>query len=88
MNHLDTTLLIAQAELGTSGLQQWILDNILPLLLLAAAVLLLWIGGGRGDNAGVMKRVVGVLVALGVVGIAVSGSGVDLGTWIAGLFSS
>lgn len=87
MHWLDTTMWIAQSSLSTGGLRQWILDNIMPLLLLGTAVLLLWIGGGRGDNAGVMKRVVGVLVALGVIGLAVSGGGVDLGTWIAGLFS-
>ena len=63
------------------------LDNIVPLLLLGVAVLLLWLGGGKGDNAGVMRRVGGVIIALGVVGLAVSGTGVDLGAWIAGLFS-
>ncbi len=79
---------VAQAELGTGGLQAWMLDNLVPLLLLAVAVLLLWLGGGKGDNAGVMRRVGGVIIALGVIGLAVSGAGVDLGTWIAGLFSS
>ena len=78
---------LAQAELGTGNLREWMLDNIIPLLLLAVAVLLLWLGGGKGDNAGVMRRVGGVIIALGVVGLAVSGAGQDLGTWIAGLFS-
>jgi hypothetical protein len=78
---------VAQAELGTGGLRTWILDNLVPLLLLAVAVLLLWLGGGKGDNAGVMRRVGGVIIALGVIGLAVSGAGVELGTWIAGLFS-
>ena len=78
---------VAQAELSTGGLRTWILDNVVPLLLLAVAVLLLWLGGGKGDNAGVMRRVGGVIIALGVIGLAVSGAGVDLGTWIAGLFS-
>lgn len=78
---------VAQTELGTNNLREWMLDNIIPLLLLAVAVLLLWLGGGKGDNAGVMRRVGGVIIALGVIGLAVSGAGVDLGTWIAGLFS-
>jgi hypothetical protein len=79
---------VAQStELGTQNLRTWMLDNIVPLLLLAVAVLLLWLGGGKGDNAGVMRRVGGVIIALGVIGLAVSGAGVDLGTWIAGLFS-
>jgi hypothetical protein len=75
-------------QLGTTNLREWMLSNIIPLLLLAVAVLLLWLGGGKGDNAGVARRVVGVLVALGVIGLAVSGAGVNLGTWISGLFAS
>ncbi|MGH3778561.1 MAG: hypothetical protein ACRDRR_22950 [Pseudonocardiaceae bacterium] len=78
---------VAQAELSTNNLRTWMLDNVVPLLLLAVAVLLLWLGGGKGDNAGVMRRVGGVIIALGIVGLAVSGAGVNLGTWIASLFS-
>ncbi|MDQ4103329.1 MAG: hypothetical protein M3186_06325 [Actinomycetota bacterium] len=81
------TVVAQSTELGTQNLRTWMLDNIVPLLLLAVAVLLLWLGGGKGDNAGVMRRVGGVIIALGVIGLAVSGAGVDLGTWIAGLLS-
>lgn len=80
--------ILAQTSLDTGGLRGWILNNLLPLLLLAVALLLLWLGGGKGDNAGVMRRVGGVVVALAIVGLAVSGAGVDIGTFIAGLFSS
>jgi hypothetical protein len=80
-------ILAAQAELNTNNLRTWMLNNVVPLLLLSVAVLLLWLGGGKGDNAGVMRRLAGVIVALGVIGLAVSGAGVNLGTWIAGLFS-
>ena len=78
---------LAQTELGTGGLQSWMLSNVVPLLLLIVAVLLLWLGGSRGDNAAVMRRVGGVFVALAVVGLAVSGAGIELGTWLAGLFT-
>ncbi|GAA4018764.1 hypothetical protein GCM10022247_48010 [Allokutzneria multivorans] len=71
----------------TSGLQSWIQSNLLPLLLLVVAILLLWLGGGRGDNAGVMRRLGGVIVALAIVGLAVSGAGVNIGKWIAQLFT-
>lgn len=81
-------VIVAQTELGTGGIREWMLDNVVPLILLGVAVMMLWIGGGKGDNAGVMLRVLGVVVALGVIGLAVSGAGVDLGTWIAGLFTS
>jgi hypothetical protein len=73
--------------LGTGGLRQWILDNLVPLLLLSVALLLLWLGGGKGDNAGVMRRLGGVFVALAIIGLAVSGAGVSLGTWLANLLS-
>ncbi|MGH3751507.1 MAG: hypothetical protein ACRDRP_02230 [Pseudonocardiaceae bacterium] len=84
---MTALIVVAQAELSTNNLRTWMLDNVVPLLLLAVAVLLLWLGGGKGDNAGVMRRVGGVIIALGIVGLAVSGAGVNLGTWIAGLFS-
>jgi hypothetical protein len=85
-----TTTLSALAQpsgLGTGGLRQWILDNLIPLMLLTVAILLLWLGGGKGDNAGVMRRLGGVLVALAIIGIAVSGVGVDIGAWLATLLS-
>ena len=54
---------------------------ILPILVL------LWLGGGKGDNAGVMRRLAGVVIALAIIGLAVSGAGVNVGQWIAGLFT-
>jgi hypothetical protein len=84
-----TTLELAQeGGLGTSGVQAWILDNIIPLLLLVVALLLLWLGGGKGDNAGVMRRLGGVIVALAIIGLAVTtDAGENIGQWIAGLFT-
>jgi hypothetical protein len=75
-------------SLGTGGVRTWILDNLIPLLLLAVALLLLWLGGGKGDNAGIMKRLAGVLVALAIVGLAVTtDAGKNIGVWLAGLFA-
>jgi hypothetical protein len=73
--------------LTTVNLREWILNNVVPLLLLTVALLLLWLGGGKGDNAGVMRRLGGVFVALAIIGLAVSGAGVNLGTWLANLLS-
>lgn len=84
---MSTIDLAQQNGLGTGGLQQWIVSNVLPLLLLSVALLLLWLGGSKGDNAGVMRRVIGVFVALGIIGFAVTGAGVNVGKWLAGLFS-
>lgn len=74
--------------LDTGGVRDWILNNIIPLLLLVVALLLLWLGGGKGDNAGVMRRLGGVIVALAIIGLAVTtDAGKNIGTWIAGLFT-
>ncbi|HEX4247363.1 MAG TPA: hypothetical protein VH008_05810 [Pseudonocardia sp.] len=76
---------VAQGQqVGTTGLQNWINSNIIPLLLLAIAVILLWIGG-RGDNAGVARRSVGLVVGLVALGIAVSGKASDVGKFLASL---
>jgi hypothetical protein len=78
-------LLLAQSpQLGTGGLQGWIQSNIVPLLLLAIAVILLWIGG-RGDNAGVARRSIGLVVGLAALGIAVSNKGPQVGAFLASL---
>ncbi|MDT7783307.1 MAG: hypothetical protein QOF58_1726 [Pseudonocardiales bacterium] len=72
---------------GTGNVRGWILDNIVPLLLLTVALLLLWLGGGKGDNAGVMRRLGGVIVALAIIGLAVTtDAGANIGKWLAGLF--
>ncbi len=82
---LDT--LAAGGQIGTSNVSKWLIDNIIPLVLLSVALLLLWLGGGKGDNAGVMRRLAGVVIALAIIGLAVSGAGVNVGQWIAGLFT-
>jgi len=87
MMTLTTLDTLAAGELGTGNVRQWLLDNVIPLVLLAVALLLLWLGGGKGDNAGVMRRLAGVVIALAIIGLAVSGAGVNVGRWIAGLFT-
>lgn len=84
---LTTAVLAQGGQLSTGGIRDWMLNNIVPLFLLAVALLLLWLGGGKGDNAGVMKRLGGVVVALAIIGLAVSGLGVNVGEWLAGLFT-
>ncbi|MEU5693771.1 hypothetical protein [Actinosynnema sp. NPDC020468] len=86
-----TLVTLAQQQtpaVGTTGVRQWILDNLVPLLLLTVALLLLWLGGGKGDNAGVMRRLGGVIIALAIIGLAVTtNAGSNIGSWIAGLFT-
>ncbi len=73
-------------DINTRGLQGWIQDNVVPLVLLGIAIILLWVGG-RGDNAGVARRSVGLIVGLIALGIAVSGSGDEVGTFLARLIT-
>jgi len=87
MTTMSLATLAQDGEIDTNSVQSWLLDNIIPLVLLSVALLLLWLGGGKGDNAGVMRRLAGVVIALAIVGLAVSGLGVNVGEWIAGLFT-
>lgn len=75
---------LASATGDTTNLQSWIKDNIIPLLLLLIAVML-FVFAQRGDNAKAMRVVAGVVIALGVLGIATTGRADDVGTWLAGL---
>lgn len=84
---IDPDLLaLAQGGVGTAGVQTWIQENVVPLVLLGIAVILLWIGG-RGDNAGVARRSVGLIIGLVALGIAVSGNGPEIGSFLAGLLT-
>lgn len=83
------TVVLVLAEAGglsTTGLQGWIQDNVVPLILLGIAIILLWIGG-RGDNAGVARRSVGLIIGLVALGIAVSGNGPEIGSFLASLIT-
>jgi len=87
MTSLYTSAVVLAAEgqpVGTHGLQQFIQDNIVPLVLLLIAIILLWIGG-RGDNAGVARRSIALVVGLAVLGIAVSGKAGEVGNFLASL---
>lgn len=81
MHSLNTV--IAEAA-TTGGLQVWIRSNVIPLLLLVIAVML-FVVAQRGDNAKAMKVVAGVVIALGVLGLATSGKAEGVGAWMASM---
>jgi hypothetical protein len=80
--HSLGTLFVAAATTG--GLQTWIRSNVIPLLLLVIAVML-FVGAQRGDNAKSMRVAAGVIIALGVLGLATSGKAEGVGAWMASL---
>lgn len=86
VGNVISTLYAQGAGVSTTGLQKWIQDNVVPLVLLTIAVVLLWIGG-RGDNAGVARRSIGLIVGLVALGIAVSGKAPAVGQYLAGLIT-
>jgi hypothetical protein len=79
-----SAVVLAQSQITSTPLQKFITDNIVPLILLVIAVILLWIGG-RGDNAGVARRSIALVVGLAVLGIAVSGKAGAVGQFLASL---
>ncbi len=83
---LAATDVVAQQDITTNGLQGWLKDNVVPLVLLGIAITLLWIGG-RGDHAGVARRSIGLIVGLAALGIALSGNGAAVGEALAKLIT-
>jgi hypothetical protein len=72
--------------LGTTGLQAWINGNIVPLIILFLATIMLF-AAGKGDLAKLFKIGAGALIALSVLGIALTGSSVRIAAFLAGLLN-
>jgi len=77
---------VLPADVTTGGLQAWIRSNLIPLLLLVIAVML-FVVAQKGDNAKAMRVVAGVIVALGVLGLATSGRADSVGAWMSTLIT-
>jgi hypothetical protein len=72
--------------LGTKGLQDWIKNNVVPLIVLFLAVIMLF-ASGKGDLAKLFKIGAGALISLAVLGIALTGAGVNIGTELSKLLN-
>jgi hypothetical protein len=68
------------------GLQSWIKNNVIPLVLLGIAVIMLF-SSGKGDLAKLFRIGAGVIIALAVLGVALTGAGVNIGTELSKLLS-
>ena len=64
---------LAAAAVTTNSLQDWIKSNIIPLLILIIAVTLFSLSR-KGNNAKSIQVVVGVIIALAVLGLATAGT--------------
>ena len=72
---------LAAAAVTTTSLQDWIKTNIIPLLILIIAVSLFSLSR-KGNNAKSIQVVGGVIIALGVLGLAVGGTAATVGASI------
>jgi NhaP-type Na+/H+ and K+/H+ antiporter len=72
--------------IGTNGLQDWITNNVVPLIVLFIAVIMLF-ASGKGDLAKLFKIGAGALISLAVLGIALTGAGVNIGTELSKLLN-
>lgn len=71
---------------GTSGLQEWLSDNVISVVLIVVAILL--VGAAHKQEFGKsIGIVVLVMVGLGIAGIGLSGDYAAIGRWIIGLVS-
>lgn len=72
---------LVTAGYGTSGITQWIQDNVVTVVILIAAVAVLW--AARAGNVGKgITITAGLLLGLTVLGLASGTNATDIGTWI------
>lgn len=72
---------------GTSGIVTWIQDNVITVVILLAAVAVLW--AARAGNIGKgITIVAGLVVGIGVLGLATGTTATDLGNFIIHLIKS
>lgn len=78
-------LITAAASYGTGGLAQWIKDNLITIIVLILGVTVLW-AARSGNIAKAVTIVAGLIIGLGVLGLATGNNATDLGTFITDLF--
>lgn len=74
-------------EVGTGGLEGWIRDNVVTLIILILGVCVLWAAKG-GNLSKAVTIVAGVILGLAVLGLASGTTATDIGDFIVGLFTS
>lgn len=72
---------VPAAYYGTSGLAQWIQDNVVTVVILLLAVAVLW-AARAGNIAKGITIVAGALVGVSMLGLATGTSAADIGNFI------
>jgi membrane-bound ClpP family serine protease len=75
----------APVAVDTSGIGNWLRDNAVKVILIVIGLVIL-MASRRGDHSRVVSVVGLSLIGLMVLGIAFSGSALDVGYWLAKLF--
>ena len=75
------------AHYGTSGLKDWISNNVITLVILILGIAILW--SARSGNIGKgITIAAGVIIGLAVLGLAAGSNANDIGVFIVHLFRS
>lgn len=81
------SLTIMAAEFGTTGLADWIQENVITVVLLVLAIAVLWAARAGNISKGI-TIVAGLMLGLVVLGLASGSNAQDVGTFVVGLFKS
>ena len=82
---ITQVLAAAPVAVDTSGIGNWLRDNAVKVILIVIGLVIL-MASRRGDHSRVVSVVGLSLIGLMVLGIAFSGSALDVGYWLAKLF--
>lgn len=77
--------LVPLATFGTGGIRQWILDDVVTLVILVLGVAVLW-AARSGNIAKGITIAAGMIVGVAVLGMATGNTANEIGTWIVDLF--
>ena len=75
------------AEYGTTGVKDWISNNVITLVILILGVAVLW-ASRSGNISKAITIAAGALIGIGVLGLASGSNAADIGTFMVGLFKS
>jgi len=77
---------VVLAQLSTGEAQNWLADNLVPLVLCLVGIGLMVLGA-KGEISKSLTAIGGIVIALGVIGLSFFPGGVrSAGEFIAGLF--